>query len=549
MVFRIDRRITSCRNVFTRLLSTLIFSWGAVSVASAQDHPNILLVMADDMGFSDLGAYGGEIETPNLDTLAASGMQFLDFHVSVACSPTRAMLMSGNDNHIAGLGAMGELLAPNQKGQPGYEGYLNDRVASMAEVFKSSGYHTYMTGKWHLGHSEGWYPYDRGFDQTFTMLVGAASHWDDMLGVYPDDDPAKYAQNGAPISALPADFYSSRSYADMLMDMIRSNRGDGKPFLGYLAFTAGHDPLHVPEPWLSKYAGAYDQGYETLRRTRWEKAKSLGIVPATAKLAPLPSLIRPWDTLSDKERAYEARSMETYAGMIEAMDYHYGRVVDFLDDIGELDNTIIIFLSDNGSNPWYSDNYPGAEDPEFARQFDNSYENIGHPLSNIAYGPGWAVTSASPLDRFKNTVSEGGIRVPFMMAGPGIVQGGKSDAFAYVWDVLPTLLDMTGSDYPADKEQPRGRSMLPVLSGQARAVYAEGDLIGGEVGGGQWMRQGSFKAVMIPAPYGDGVWRLFNTDIDPGEVNDLSGDMPQLLTSLMAAWEDYAEDVGVVPAE
>lgn len=527
----------------------LAFACGLSGTAEAQDRPNILLVLADDMGYSDIGSFGGEIDTPNLDALAASGMKFTDFHVSVACSPTRAMLLSGNDNHVAGLGAMGELLAPNQKGQPGYEGHLNDRVASLSEVLKDAGYNTYMAGKWHLGHSEGWLPFDRGFDQTFTMLVGAASHWDDMLGVYPQDDPAKYAQNGKLIDALPADFYSSRSYSDMIMDMIRSNHGDGHPFLAYLAFTAGHDPLHVSEPWLSKYAGQYNKGYEAIRQERWEKAKTMGLIPQTAELGPLSQPARAWDDLSDAERAYEARSMEVYAGMVDAMDYHYGRVIDFLGDIEELDKTIIIFMSDNGSNPWYSSDYPGADEPAFDAQFDNSYENIGRPKSNIAYGPGWGVASASPLDKFKNTVSEGGIRVPFIISGPGIPKGGQSDAFAYVWDVMPTLLEVTSAAYPEDKLQPRGHSMTPVLSGKATQVYADDEYIGGELGGGKWMRKGDHKAVMVPAPYGDGEWRLYDIATDPGETRDLSADLSDLLSELKMAWNAYATEVGVVPAE
>lgn len=233
------------------VFSSILFS----GMAQAGDRPNILLVMADDLGWSDIGSYGGEIDTPRLDELAARGTLFTDFHASVSCSPTRAMLMSGNDNHIAGLGTMSEMLVDNQRGQPGYEGYLNDRVAALPEILQSAGYNTYMAGKWHLGHSEDRLPFTRGFDTTLTMLVGGASHWADRLGILPEDDPAKYASNGQFLETLPADFYSSRSYADFLINSIRANRDDGNPFFGYLAFTAPHDPVHVPEPWMSKYDG------------------------------------------------------------------------------------------------------------------------------------------------------------------------------------------------------------------------------------------------------------------------------------------------------
>jgi arylsulfatase A-like enzyme len=493
---------------------------------AADERPNILLVVADDMGWTDLGSYGSEIDTPNLDELARRGVKFTDFHTSVSCSPTRSMLLSGNDNHVAGLGNMGELLTENQVGKPGYEGHLNDRVASLAEVLRTGGYHTYLAGKWHLGHEPGTLPSDRGFERSLSMLVGGASHWADRYGILPSDDPAKYAQDGELLESLPDDFYSSRSYADFLMDAIRGNRSDGKPFLAYLAFTAVHDPVHVPEPWLSKYRGRYDEGYETLKTARWAAAKKAGVVPEGAELAQPHSKIRPWSELSKDEQAVEARGMEVYAGMLDAMDYHYGRVVDFLKDIGEYDNTVIIFLSDNGANPWYSSEYPGAQEGSFRDKFDNTLENIGNPSSNYAYGIGFASGSGGPLDKFKMTVGEGGIRVPLLIAGPGVKGGRQSASFAYVTDIMPTILAVAGVEHPAEisgrKVEPmRGRSMVDLLSGRKDAAHSDTEFVGGEMGGGKWMRQGDFKAVMVPPPYGTGAWQLFNVVVDPGEANDL----------------------------
>jgi arylsulfatase len=506
------------------------------------------------MGWTDLGAFGSEIDTPNLDTLAEGGIKFTGFTVSVSCSPTRSMLLSGNDNHIAGLGNMGELLTENQKGKPGYEGHLNDRVVSLAEVLRDGGYHTYLSGKWHLGHKQGSLPFDRGFDRSFSMLLGGASHWKDMFGILPSDDPAKYTLNGKFLDSLPADFYSSRSYADFLMDAIRENQSDGKPFLAYLAFTAVHDPLHVPEPWLSKYRGKYDDGYEILKELRWEAAKQAGLVPKSAELAARHPMIKPWNKLTEEEHALESRGMEVYAGMLENMDYHYGRVVDFLKDIGEFDNTIIIFLSDNGANPWYSDNYPGADEPEFRSKFDLSLENVGKPGSNYAYGIGFASGSAGPLDKFKMTVGEGGIRSPLLISGPGIKGGRQNDSFAYATDIMPTILELAGVNYPAKfrnrKVEPmRGRSMVGLLDGTKKAIYSATEFVGGEMGGGKWMRQGDFKAVNIPAPYGTGDWQLFNVVEDPGEAKDLSKVMPDKLNTLEAAWDRYEKDVGVVLPE
>jgi arylsulfatase len=540
----------SIQQKFIAILGVLCLLVFSVSYADAK-RPNFLLVVADDLGWTDLGSFGSEIETPNLDTLAQKGVTFTDFHVSVSCSPTRSMLLSGNDNHVAGLGNMAELLTENQKGKPGYEGHLNDRVVSLAEVLRSAGYHTYLSGKWHLGHKSGSLPFDQGFERSFSMLFGGASHWNDMFGILPSDDPAKYTLNGKFLDSLPADFYSSRSYADFLMDAIRENRGDGKPFLAYLAFTAVHDPLHVPEPWLSKYRGKYDDGYEMLKARRWEAAKAAGLVPKSAELAARHPMIKPWNKLTEEERALESRGMEVYAGMLENMDYHYGRVVDFLMDIGEFDNTIIIFLSDNGANPWYSDDYPGAEKPEFKSKFDHSLENVGRPGSNYAYGMGFALGSDGPLDKFKFTVGEGGIRSPLLVSGPGIKGGRQIGSFAYVTDIMPTILELAGADYP-DKfqnrvvEPMRGRSMAGILDGTKKVIYSETDFVGGEMLGGRWMRQGDFKAVMIPAPIGTGEWRLYNVVKDPGEAKDLSTAMPDKFETLKAAWEQYAKEVGVV---
>ena len=260
------------------------------------------------------------------------------------------------------------------------------------------------------------------------------------------------------------------------------------------------------------------------------------------------------DFISEQEKTTEARGMELYAGMVDNMDYHFGRVVDFLGDIGELDNTIIVFLSDNGSNPFYSADYPGAGESPFADQFDHSYENLGHPGSNYAYGPGFASGSSGPLDQYKQTVGEGGIRVPMIVSGPGIPKGQATDAFAYVWDIMPTLLDLTNTKYPTEfkgrsVEQPRGRTLTPLFDGSSKEIYGPKDLVGGEMAGGKWMRQGNFKAVLIPAPYGDGEWRLFDVKEDPGETTNLATEMPELLASLMQAWDGYASEVGVVPAE
>jgi arylsulfatase len=261
-----------------------------------------------------------------------------------------------------------------------------------------------------------------------------------------------------------------------------------------------------------------------------------------------------WGSLDDAAKAQQSRGMEVYAGIVSNMDYHTGRILSFLEDIGELDNTIVLFLSDNGPNPWSSEDYPGNEGSEWFSQFDNSTENIGHPMSHYAYGIGWGSASAGPLDLFKMTVGEGGIRSPLIVAGPGIKEGEQSGAFTYVWDIMPTLLDFAGVDHPETymnrKLEPlRGKSLRPVLAGKAETVYGEEAFVGGEMQNGKWMRQGDYKAVTVAPPYGDGQWRLFDVVKDPGETNDLAAAKPELLAKLQEAWDEYAEEVGVILTE
>ncbi len=514
--------------------------------------PNILLVMVDDMGWTDTAPYGSEINTPNIDKLANNGIMFTDFHTSVSCSPTRSMLLTGTDNHLAGLGNMDELLTPNQVGKPGYEGHLNKNVVSLAEVLKNAGYHTYMAGKWHLGHDEENIPGARGFEKSLSLLFGGASHFSDMAGLIEAQNPVEYSMNGKKIDKLPGDFYSTRSYTDFLIDAIRDSKDD-KPFLAYLSYSAPHDPLHVPEPWLSKNKGIYDEGYENLRASRIKKAKALNLIPENAKTPEMNAAVKPWNTLSNDEKAFESKKMEVYAGMIENMDYHLGRMLDFLGDIGELDNTIILFLSDNGPNPWANKEYPGNADGEYLKLYDNRLENIGNPTSHMAYGIGWASACSGPLDYFKMTVGEGGIRTPLIMSGPQISKGKVHRNFTYVTDIMPTLLEMTGveplEEYNGNKVLPmRGKSFTKVLSGESKYSYSPDEYIAGEMLNGKWIRKGNYKAVLVTKPYGPNLWRLYDISIDPGETTDISSEKQELLEELKLAWGKYAEEVGVVSA-
>jgi len=540
------------KSIITALLFAASLSGCAMGTEPDTDkRPNFLLVVADDMGYTDLGSFGGEIETPTVDALAAEGIRFTDFHVSVSCSPTRSMLMSGTDNHLAGLGTMSELIQPWHVGKPGYEGHLNNRVVSLAEVLRDGGYHTYMAGKWHLGHAEGQLPYDRGFERTFSLMNGGASHWNDMSPLF-GSDVVHYTRNGKHLKSLPGDFYSSRSYADSLIDSIRKNRGDGQPFFAYLAFAAPHDPMHAPEPWKSKYKGQYVEGYEVLRRKRVEGSKRAGVFPSEAAVQQRHAMTKRWASLTKEEQAWQQRQMEVYAGMVDNLDYHFGRVVQFLRDIDEYDNTVVIFFSDNGTNPWDSEDYPGNREGEYLKQFDNSVENIGNRTSHSAYGIGWSQAGSGPLDLFKMAVGEGGIRSPLIVTGPGIKGGGRIDrSFAYVTDIMPTILELAALQHPEQYKgrevlPMRGRSMVGLLNDSKETIYEANDYVGGEMFAGRWLRKGDYKAILVPKPYGDSQWRLYNVVKDPGETRDLAKDQPGLLEELKRAWDQYANEVGVV---
>lgn len=542
------------------LIACAMLALMSATEATAKEKPNILLVMADDLGFTDIAPYGSEIQTPNLDRLVEKGILFTDFHASISCSPTRSMLLTGTDNHIAGLGNMGELLSENQKGQPGYEGHLNDGVVTLAEVLREEGYNTYMAGKWHLGHEAGLFPANRGFDRDFSLLFGGASHYSDMTGLMEHETPVKYTRDGELLDELPVGFYSSDAYADFLIDAIRHDREDDKPFLAYLAFTAPHDPMHVPRPWHEYYRGKYDEGYEVLHQKRVDGAIAQGIFPKGTKPAPVSEAVFDWETGTVEEgttleyKVKQARSMEIYAGMVSNLDHNYGRVVQYLEDIGELDNTIILFLSDNGPNPWFSWDYPANKDSLFLKTFDDSLGAMGTRDSAHAYGPGWASASSGPLNAFKLTTSEGGIRVPFIISVPGVDGGKTSHAFAYIWDIMPTLLELTGSKHPEtfkekDVAAMMGRSLLPLIEGEAEEVYGDDEFVGGELTNSKWMRQGPYKALLVPPPYGEGKWELFNLNEDPGESNDLGAKMPAKLDELIAAFDSYGQEVGIVPWE
>ena len=511
--------------------------------------PNILLIVGDDVGYSDLGAYGGEIETPNLDALAKNGLQMTNFYVAGTCSPTRAMLMSGADHHLVGLGAMGEHMAPNQIGQPGYETYLNDRAVTIASRLKAADYRTFMSGKWHLGGTEELSPAARGFDKSIALLVGGASHFD-KRGLNANVDPAQYREDGKRVP-LPKDFkYSTDFYTDRMIGYLEDSKDSDKPFFGYLAYTAPHWPLHARPEDMVKYTGRYDAGWKALQRERFERMKAMGLIPQTAILPEIATDFPAWETLSEQERAYEAKRMEIFAAMVDRLDQKVGDLIAYLKDSGQYENTIILFMSDNGAEG------AAMQDMElfssYMEGFDNSYESIGTKDSYIFLEERWAQATGTPLRFWKGIVSDGGIKVPAIISYGGAAhQGARYDGVVSVMDLAPTFLELAGANETTGLEGKtdivplQGKSMLPLL-GLGEPVRSETDGLGWELFTRKGYRLGKWKATHLTADMTDGEWALYDVSLDPGETTDLKSQYPEVMAQMIAGWETYAANNNVI---
>ncbi|WP_322015584.1 arylsulfatase [Paraburkholderia sp. J12] len=528
--------------------------------------PNFLVIVADDLGFSDLGAFGGEIATPHLDALAHTGVRFTDFHTASACSPTRAMLLSGTDHHVAGIGTMAETLPPELAGKPGYEGYLNERVAALPELLHEAGYFTAMAGKWHLGLTLERAPWARGFEKSFALLPGAANHYGfEPVGEH-DEQPrllrstrSLYVEDDHFVDQLPEDFYSSDSFTDKLLQYLDERPDDGRPFFAYLPFSAPHWPLQAPAEIVERYRGRYDAGPDELRTQRLARQRELGLLDADVSAHPVVAPTPSWDALGDEARAFSARTMEVYAAMVERLDWNVGRVIEHLKATGEFDNTFVLFLSDNGAEGALLEALPifGPDLQRFIRDYyDNSLGNIGQGNSYVWYGPRWAQAATAPSRLYKAFTTEGGIRVVALAHYAHLARNGSiGGAFATVMDVVPTLLELAGVEHPGTAWRGReiaalkGRSLLPYLSGRAETVHDASHVTGWELFGRRAVRQGDWKAVFIPAPVGSGVWQLYDLARDPGETRDLAPAEPERLQALLEHWETYVEENGVQPFE
>lgn len=532
--------------------------------------PNILLIMGDDFGYSDIGSFGSEISTPNLDSLAKDGMILTNYHTNPTCSPARVAALTGVDHHIGGIGTMDEVRAENQVGKPGYEGYINERVVTVAELLRDAGYQTYHSGKWHLSGDEnikGTFPHDRGFEHALTLLAGAANHYNGFPE--PPVGNIEFAENST-ITPRPGNntLYSNDLYTNKMIEFIE-NKTDGNPFFGYLAFQVAHSPFQAPQETVSKYDNLYKVGWDKIRNQIFEKQKQLGFWDADMKLSERVPPNVPWDSLTPEQQAYASRVLAVRAAMIENMDQNIGKLIQVLKKNGQYDNTLIIFTSDNGSSepkPLLGIKFDTANEAgtrDYIKQVNNTLSNIGNVSSIINYA-GWGpYSSVTPLSGYKVTEYEGGVRAPFVVkepvsmsqtnansnatSNPKVVKG-----FTYVTDITPTILEYAGVQHPGSSYNGHevhpmmGKSLKPLLNGTSDRVYSETDIVVDEMFNNSAVWSGDWKAMRHQPPIGNGEWQLYNLVDDPAEVVNLADKHPDILQRLTSAYDKYATDVGVV---
>ncbi|KQZ62760.1 arylsulfatase [Sphingopyxis sp. Root1497] len=522
----------------------------APAPSPAPKHPNIVILLADDWGFSDVGSFGAEFATPNIDALAYAGMRFSNFHAAGSCSPTRAMLQTGVMNHRNGLGNMPETIPDAHRGQPGYDTVMNHRVVTIAELFGAAGYNTYLTGKWHLGSDATRLPEARGYNRAFSLADAGADNFEQrpIEGMY---DTAAWTENGKP-ATLPKNFYSSTFVVEKMIDYIDADRASGKPFLASINFLANHIPIQAPDGDIARYSAMYKDGWTALREARAKRAAALGIVPPGAPMSTM-ATTPDWAKLDAAERAAAVRVMQAYAGMATAMDREVGRLVNHLKASGQYENTIFVFLSDNGAEP--INPFSSTRNRLFLNmQYDTATANIGRRGSFAAIGPGWASAAVSPLSGYKFSATEGGLRVPLIVSWPAhakIRAGAINGGLAHVTDILPTLAELAGvpghgGSWKGRAVEPvTGRSLVPMLGGAAGSVHGD-DPLGYELSGNAALFRGDYKLVRNLPPTGDGSWRLYDLKSDPGETKDLSAAMPDRFKAMMADYRAYAKANGVL---
>ena len=459
--------------------------------------------------------------------------------------------MTGVDHHLAGAGinAAGLARLPELRGRPGYEGYLNDSVVTFVTLLRDAGYHTYMTGKWDPGNRPGQLPSDHGFEKSFVLASGGASHFADAVGPTMLGANPSYYEDGETVESLPEDFFSSEFYTSRLIDYIDSN-DDEVPYMALLSYTAAHWPLQVPDDWLDRYEGVYDAGWHAVREARFERQKTLGLLSELAELPPTNRAADEWADLRPFRRQVELKRMQLFAAMIENMDFHIGRLVAALNRRETQRDTVIVFISDNGSEGNAIDLIPGNE-YWIPSVFDNRLENLGRQGSFTWLGVGWAEASSTPFRLYKSYTTAGALRVPAVVySTKGRFGTGRKTAIVTIRDIAPTLLELADVEHPGDDYRGRpvhemsGVSALAYLNGESEDVHGN-EPLGWEVYGSRALLKGHWKAIRTYPPEGSGKWELFDIRSDPTEKNDLAAEFPNTVEELAADWDAYAASSGV----
>ena len=503
--------------------------------------PNIVLIVADDLGFGDIGCYGGDIKTPNIDKLSHRGIKFSSFHTAPMCAPTRAMLLSGNDNHIAGMGSQGNVTKVF-----GYEGRLTNRIVTIPALLKQSGYHTYMAGKWHLGKTPESNPHQKGFEHSFVLLEGAGNHYNNRSALY--NKLSSYTEDGNPTSWTEGN-YSTDFYTDKLIEYIDSDKRDNKPFFAFAAYTSPHWPLQVDKKYWEKYKGLYDDGYEKLRERRLISLKRAGIIPKNAISPPSHVRVMPWDSLSKQEQRKEARKMELYAGMVDNLDHNIGRLMKYLKDIGEYKNTLFVFMSDNGAA-----NRDFINDDRFTNlkeYYNDDFDNMGNANSYISYGPQWAEAGSSPFRYYKDFATEGGTNTTMIICGPNVNRKNEiHHGFTSLLDLAPTFYEMANLTYPkayqGNKVYPlKGNSLIPFVSGKSNEIHDSTYVFALEHYGNAMLRKGNWKITNFTRPFKIDNFALYNLSNDIGEQINLKELEKEKYAELLNEWIKFSDEVKI----
>ena len=533
-----------------RYLYTLIFSLllplELISLEQSKSSalPNFVLIVVDDAGLMDFGGYGGEVSTPHISALGDAGVRFSNYHTSPLCAPTRAMLLTGVDNHLTGVGTIPEVVTPEQKQTRGYSMQFLPEIKTIADRLRTVGYRTYMTGKWHLGGEGKSLPDRHGFEESFIFDASGADNWEEK-SYMPYYDEIPWYENGTR-SSLPEDFYSSKFIVDKMIEYLDQN--GQQPFFSYLAFQAIHIPVQVSPEYRDRYEGIYSKGWEKLREDRFQKAKKIGLISEEAELVPQPAAFRSWSQLDEPEKHYYERAMMANAGMLESMDANIGRLISHLRETGRFDDTIFIITSDNG--PEF--NHPTSSALFNAWRLANGYhddpERAGEFRSVTSIGPEWALAGATPGNLFKFYASEGSLRVPLIVSGDGFLQEGFNPALLFVSDITPSILEM--ANVPKDVQTTgvamTGRSFVPVLTGELERIYGPDESSFLEVSGNKAVFRGNLKLTFNTLPHGNARWELFDLEKDPGESLDLSQQFPELKAIMIEEYGNYASNFNVV---